>query len=187
MASYKVVSRLECYRGWATLSEVMVRSELRGHFEPAQKRVVVESGDAAAVLLMDVDTQELLFVRQLRIPLERQGDVFPLEIVAGKVDRGEEPRDTALREIREEVGHQLEHLEQVSVIYSSPGIMSEKATIFYGEYSHATKVDDGKLDEGEDLVSVCLPLAEAFAMLDRTEIRDAKTVVALHWLRNRLS
>ena len=41
----------------------------------------------------------------------------------------------------------------------------------------------GLVHEGEDIEIVELSIDEAWAMLDRGEIVDAKTVVLLQWLR----
>jgi ADP-ribose pyrophosphatase len=183
MLDFQVLSRKRVYDGWAKLDEL----EIRSGDSPTQKRIIVESGDAAAVLLHNSQKDDLLFVRQVRIPLLRHDDTTPLEIVAGKVDQGESAADAALREVEEEVGHRLQTLQPIAEMYSSAGIMSEKVSIFYGQISDATSISGGGGDETESLEFVHLPTEEALQQLERGEIRDAKTLIALLWLRNRLT
>ncbi len=182
MSHFEVVSRQRFYEGWAKLDEL----EIRTANHPSQKRIVVESGDAVGVLLHDRKAETLLFVRQLRIPLERHGEANLMEIVAGKVDEGESAADAALREVEEEVGHRLESLKLLYEMYGSPGILSEKLSIYYGQISTETCISDGGGDDSEDLEFVELAETEAFRQLDAGEIRDAKTIIALQWLRSRL-
>jgi ADP-ribose pyrophosphatase len=183
MSDFKVLSRTRLVDGWAKLDELEVRI---GSGKP-QKRFVVEAGDAAAVLLHDRVAKTVLLVRQLRIPLQRHGEVTPLEIVAGKVDEGESDAEAARREVEEEVGHRLETLEPIGHVYPSPGILSEKISLFYGEISPSTAISGGGGDETEELEFVEISESEVFDMLDRAVLHDAKTVIALQWLRNRLS
>ena len=161
--------------------------EIRTKGKSAQKRLVVEAGDAAAVLLHNLQTDRLLFVRQLRVPLIRHDEADSLEIVAGKVDQGESAADAAMREAEEEVGHRLESLQPIAHVYASPGILSEKISLFYGKISEQTTISGGGGDETEELEFVEFSTEEAFRMLDEGKIRDGKTVVALLWLRNRLT
>ncbi len=182
MPDFEVLSRERVYDGWAKLDELLIRID--ANREP-QKRLVVEAGDAAAVLLHDDSADELLFVKQLRVALERHEGTRPLEIVAGKVDQGESPADAALREVEEEVGHRLESLELIAEMYPSVGILSEKVSIFYGMISEGSSMSGGGGDSTEDLEFVRMPTAEAFERLDAGDVKDAKTLIALMWLRRR--
>ena len=40
-------------------------------------------------------------------------------------------------------------------------------------------------DEGEDIISEWIPEEEVFAMIERGEIKDAKTLVALLWYKEK--
>ena len=146
--------------------------------EPA-KRLSVERGDAAAVLIHDVAKDFLIFVRQFRYPTRRHGEPWLLEIVAGAIDPGEDAEEAARREAMEEVGMRLDAIEKVAEMYGSPGGMSEKITVFYAE--GILEARGGGLD-GEDVETVQMSTDEAFEMLGRGEIRDAKTLIALQWL-----
>lgn len=184
----KVYERERVYRGWLQVDRLKIsHREPDGGWSPPYLREVVECGFAVAILLQNVQSKELLFVRQLRVPLERHDDVFPLEIVAGKVEDGETAEAAAMREVAEEVDLHLEEITPICSVYPSPGVLSEVVHIFFGEYSAASGSVHGQASGSEVVTPVTLTVAEAWAQFQSGEIRDAKTVVALQWLaaRNR--
>ena len=146
--------------------------------EPA-KRLSVERGDAAAVLIDDEAKDVLILVRQFRYPTLRHGEPFLLEIVAGAIDPGEDAEKAARREAEEEVGMTLSGLEKIAEMYGSPGGLSEKVSIFY---ARGTRTGEGGGLEGEDVETVEMTRSEAFGALERGEIHDGKTLIALQWL-----
>ena len=145
-------------------------------------RLSVERGDAAAVLVHDEAKDVLLFVRQFRYPTLRHGEPFLLEIVAGAIDEGEDAEEAARREAEEEVGMALTDLQEIALMYGSPGGLSELMTIFYAK---GTRTGEGGGLEGEDLETVEIGREEAIARMRQGEFRDAKTLIALQWLAGR--
>jgi 8-oxo-dGTP pyrophosphatase MutT (NUDIX family) len=105
-----------------------------------------------------------------------------LEIPAGTLDvEGESELECAQRELAEEAELQAEHWEVLQVVYPSPGFLTEKVTIFAAtELSPA----GGARDEDEEIEVVRLDLAQIDAALP--QIRDATTVIALLYLRQKL-
>ncbi|RYG21175.1 NUDIX domain-containing protein [bacterium] len=168
------------YEGFFSVDEATVTYEKAdGTWSKPSKRLSVERGDAAAVLIHDLEKDTLIFVRQYRYPTARHGEPWPLEIVAGSLDEGETPEEAARRESEEEVGIKPDRLEKIAEMYSSPGGLSEKISIFYAEGRHT---GGGGGLEGEDVDLVEIPREEALAMVRRGEIRDGKSLVALLWL-----
>lgn len=98
------------------------------------------------------------------------------EIPAGKMDLGEEPDKAAARELCEETGYSAE-LKKLLDIYPSPGYTDEVIHIYFAD---GGKFVGAKLDEGEFLNCEFLPVEEVFAMVERGEINDAKTVAAVY-------
>ena len=84
-------------------------------------REVVEHPGGVAIFAMD-DQDRVALVRQYRYPM---GEIV-LELPAGKLEKGEDPRDSGLRELREETGLIPGVFESMGVSYSSPGILAER-------------------------------------------------------------
>lgn len=180
MRETRVESVRRVYEGFFSVDEATVTYEKQdGSWSKPSKRLSVERGDSAAVLIHNVEKDTLVFVRQYRYPTDRHGEPWLLEIVAGSIDEGETAEQAARREAEEEVGIKPDRLEKVAEMYPSPGGMSEKISIFYAE---GRPTGGGGGLEGEDVELVEIPREEAIAMVRRGEIRDGKSLVALLWL-----
>ncbi len=142
------------------------------------RREVVEHPGAVAILPWD--GERLTLVRQWRYAAGRA----LLEVPAGTLDPGELPAATARRELAEEVELAADRWEQGPSFFSAPGFCTEYLTVFLAtELRHTPDVAH---DEDEELEPVSLTLDEALAAIDRGEIEDAKSLVAIFWLARRL-
>lgn len=136
------------------------------------KREYVRHIGAAAVLPITKEGDALL-VKQFRYPFDR----LLLEIPAGKRDSfTEDFRNTAQRELEEETGMQCENLIPLGEYYSSPAILDEVIALYL-----ATDLETGKqhTDDDEFLELVRVPFPELVKMVERNEIPDGKTQVAV--------
>ena len=171
------------------VDEAVLRHERRdGSLSPELSRLNLERGDGVAALLHQTDEDYVVLVRQFRYPTWlRDGPGWILEIVAGMLEESEDPQEAMRREIREETGYRVAALESVSSFYLTPGGSSERIHLFYAAVSSADRLDQGggMAEENEDIEIVTMPVAEAFAAVDRGDIIDAKTLIALMWLRGR--
>jgi 8-oxo-dGTP pyrophosphatase MutT (NUDIX family) len=143
--------------------------------EEVQREIV---GHPGAVAVVAHDGERLFLVRQ---PREAVGAPDLLELPAGKLDEeGEEPLDTAKRELAEEIGKAAEHWEHLKTTFTSPGFTDERVHVFL-----ATGLSDrsAEVEENERIDIVTHPLAELDALID--EATDAKTLVGLYELRRR--
>ena len=99
-----------------------------------------------------------------------------IEIPAGTREPGEPPLDSARRELEEETGYRAARWEELAEVYASPGILSERMHVFL-----ASELTPGepRREANEEIENLVVTWAEALAMLDRGEIVDGKTIVAL--------
>lgn len=136
----------------------------------AQREVVDHPGGVAIVGL--TENNEVLMVRQFRYPYKET--IY--EIPAGKLEKGEDPREAAIREFREECGAVAEKFDPLGEIYPTPGYCGEIIRIFY-----ATDLTFGEqeLDEDEYLEVIKMPFSECVAKIMSGEIKDAKTIVGI--------
>jgi ADP-ribose pyrophosphatase len=140
-------------------------------------REVVEHPGAVAVLALD-HQGKVMMVRQFRQPAA----AVLLEVPAGKLEPGEEPLHCAQRELAEETGLQAGSWRSLGWFYLSPGFCDEKIHLFLArELSPAEP--PLTTDEEEAVEVIHLPLEEAFRMMDRGDLNDAKTVIALQLAR----
>jgi nudix-type nucleoside diphosphatase (YffH/AdpP family) len=159
--------------------------EYRDGRRERQHREVYVRGDAAVVLPYDAARGTVLLTRQLRLPAFLHGDTEPLiEACAGVIEDAS-AANCALREAREELGYVLSDLKLAFRGYSSPGCLQECIYGFIAAYTPEAQLDSGggAADEGEDIEVLELSLDEAFAMIAKGEIIDAKTIALLQHLK----
>lgn len=145
----------------------------------ALRRDVVRHPGGVAVLPIQGETA--YFVSQRRAPF---ADAV-LEIPAGKREPGIDPAELARRELAEEIGAEAEGLSLLTVIYPSPGYSDEVIHIFAAHgLRFGTRAPDGA--EEREAKVVTLSIDDALSRIERGELRDAKTQVALlSWAKRR--
>ena len=138
------------------------------------KREVVDHAGGASVLY--VREGKVLLVRQFRYPYMEE----TLEIPAGKLNPGEDPAQTAARELAEETGWQPASVEHMFTIYPTPGYSAEKIYIYR---AHGVREGQVHPDEEEFVTAAFYPIDEVLSMIEKGEIKDAKTIIAVMSLR----
>ena len=136
-------------------------------------REVCEHVGGVGVLPIDKDGNVIL-VRQFRYAF----DTKLLEMPAGKMDHGpEDAEECGIRELKEETGCTAGRIVPLGAIYPSPGFLTEVTYLFA-----ALDLTEGEMqpDEDEFVEVVRLPITEVEKMIERDEIRDAKTVAAMY-------
>ncbi len=128
----------------------------------------------AVVVIAFTDARELVLERQFRYPPGREF----IELPAGKIDAGEDPADTAKRELAEETGYLASRWRHLGVMHPSIGYSNEHIEIFLAEGLSAAPA---KLDDEEFLEVFTLPLATAIEWVRTGAISDSKSVAALFW------
>jgi ADP-ribose pyrophosphatase len=133
---------------------------------------VLEGGGFASVVPLTREG-EVVMVRQWRQPL----GAFTLELPSGGVDRGEDPREAAERELYEETGFRAVGLEYLASVHTSTGRSDERCHLFRCQ---AVRDPGGPRPEPTEFITVVeLPLGEALGAISDGTITDAATVLGL--------
>jgi len=167
----KRLSREILYRGKVfdlLVDEVQYPSGNKGRREIAH-----HPGGAVALPVMD--DGRVIFVRQLRYPFGER----LLELPAGKLSAGEDPREAAGRELEEETGWTAGKLDFLASLYTSPGFCDEVLHIYLATQLRPSP-GGPRREEGEATMTLeVLTLDEALALVERNKIKDAKTMIGI--------
>ncbi|MDE2572646.1 MAG: NUDIX hydrolase [bacterium] len=132
---------------------------------------VVEHPGAVCILAQPAPG-EVVMIRQYRPAVGR----YLWEVPAGKLEPGERPVDCAVRELREETGYRCERMRELWTFYASPGFCNELLHLCVAE---GLSAGTAQPEPYEDIRVQTMSLADAWAMVERGEIPDAKTQIAL--------
>lgn len=141
------------------------------------RREVVRHAGSVAVLAIQ-DDGKIVLVRQYRYPV----DAFVWELPAGRLDDGESPEQAAQRELQEEIGFKAGQLQKMAFFHTTPGFCDESMHVFRATGLVASKAQG---DEDERIEVQAFTLSDLEAMIDRGEIREGKTLVAILLERRR--
>ena len=140
----------------------------------ATREVVRHPG--AVVIVPFVDEQTVLLEWQYRYPLGRH----LWEVPAGKLEAGEDRLESAKRELVEETGYQAGEWREILSFISAAGFCDEELSLFF---ARNLSYVGHKRDEGEFLHVEATSLEKAWEMLAKGDITDAKTIIALLWIK----
>jgi ADP-ribose pyrophosphatase len=140
------------------------------------KREIIKHPGAVAILPI-TDDGKIVMVEQYRKALERT----LVEIPAGKLEKGEDPEDSARRELEEETGYVCANLDWLISFYTSPGFADEIVHVYIAT-GLSKKENAAALDEDEFVNIVELSLTEAKQYIEAKKIYDAKTAYAVQYL-----
>jgi ADP-ribose pyrophosphatase len=139
----------------------------------ASREYVLHPGASMVVPIFSDGT--VLVERQYRHPSRKIYTEFP----AGKIDSGEDPVVTAIRELREETGYQCQEIAHITSINNAIAYSDEHIELYFAR--GLTEVGK-KLDQGEFIN--CMVVTPAWLMNEMLEgrLNDVKTQVGLWWL-----
>lgn len=148
------------------------------------ERDVLRGGRVIVLLALDLPRDRLVMLRQFRPGAQLAtgaGDL--VEVVAGRVEKGEDLVEAARREAMEEIGIAVGPPVPVLDFLSSPGISDEYATLFVAAADSAgIPANAGAAHEREMTRPFAVPIDEALAALAANTVRSAYTLISLQWL-----
>ena len=183
----QIIDETREYDGFFKIDKAVFQYEqFDGTMSEPTTRLNFNRGDSVGVLLCNPAKHTVVLVKQFRYPTYiNNGPGWILEIVAGLQDKDTEAVKIARAEVIEEAGYNLKKSQFICTFYVSPGGTSERIHLYVGYVDEADRVGDGGglKSHHEDTQVVELKFDEAFAMIETGEICDAKTIIALQWLK----
>ncbi|KQT31465.1 GDP-mannose pyrophosphatase [Chryseobacterium sp. Leaf405] len=171
---------------WYTLKKVTFTIQKKDGTVELQSREAYDRGNGAVILLYNKNSDTVILTRQFRLPTFINGNPsgMLIEACAGLLD-DDDPEECIKRETEEETGYKISKVEKIFEAYMSPGSVTEILHFFIAEYSKEMKIaDGGGLDEeGENIEVLELLFNDALEMIDSGEIKDAKTIMLLQYIR----
>lgn len=171
---------------WYTLKKITYQFTKKNGEVITQNREAYDRGNGATILLYNGAQKTVILTRQFRLPTYINGNEsgMLIETCAGLLDQ-ENPEECIKRETEEETGYQIKDVQKVFEAYMSPGSVTEILYFFIAAYSKDMKVSEGGgLDHEEENIEVLeIPFEEAMNMVNLGEIKDAKTIMLLQYLR----
>nr|WP_174826028.1 NUDIX domain-containing protein [Ruegeria arenilitoris] len=185
-----VQSHRRAYVNYFGMEELEVQHRQHdGTMGPVLHRSGLMQGAAVVVLPYDPVRDAVLLVEQFRAPVFLIDDPEPWmwEPVAGMIDPGETPEQSAYREAQEEAQVTLDALEYAGGAYSSSGSSTEYIYLYVGLGDLTRTIDNGGLaSEGEDIRTQILPYDTFMQKVDNNEFKDLPLLSLANWLaRNR--
>ena len=149
-----------------------------------QIRESYDRGNGAAVFMFNRNTQNIVLIRQFRLPSYLNGNDsgFLIEACAGLLDN-DDPETCIKKEIEEETGIRVTKVSKILEAYMTPGAVTEQIHYFIAEYTDAMKISKGGglSEEQEDIEVLEMPFTKAIELLHNGEIKDAKTIILLQY------
>ncbi len=160
------------------LLEAGIFKVIKNTYQGGMERVFIAHPGAVTIIATTPD-DKLLLIKQFRAPAKE----WLWEIPAGTLEPGEEPLFCAQRELEEETGFSSNNWQHLFPLTLAPGYSSEIIHFFRAkDVSPVTEARAG--DEDELIYLREISKKEAQKMLDRQEIKDAKTRIGIYeWMR----
>ena len=181
----EIIKREECFKGFYQLHRVHLRHELfAGGMSREISREVFVRHDAVCVLPYDPQRDEVVLIEQFRVgAMGKAQTPWLIELVAGLIDKVEEPEEVARREGEEEAGLTFSSLWPITRYFPSPGGSTEFVHLYLGRCS---TVGVGGLhgleEEAEDIRVTVWAYEDALQAVRDGRISNAASIIALQWL-----
>jgi ADP-ribose pyrophosphatase len=134
------------------------------------REVVTHPG--SVVVLPVLPDGRILLVRQYRHATRQ----YLWELVAGRIEPDETPRQAAARELIEETGYRAKRLRVFLDVFPTPGFLEERMYILLAQELTS---GDARPEEDEKITVSAFAGAKLMQMIRRGKLRDAKSIAGL--------
>ncbi|AXA55992.1 NUDIX domain-containing protein [Pseudomonas thivervalensis] len=180
-----IVKRETCFKGFYELDRLVLRHELfAGGMSREISRELFVRHDAVCVLPYDPQRDEVVLIEQFRVgAIGKTTNPWLVELVAGLIDKDEQPEEVAHREAQEEAGLVFAALWPMTQYFPSPGGSNEFVHLFLGRCdSTGAGGLHGLLEEAEDIRVKVWAYEDALQAVRDGRICNAASIIALQWL-----
>ena len=140
------------------------------------REVVLHNG--AVAIIPVIDEENILLVKQFRYPTDK----ILLELPAGTLNKNENPKSCAKRELEEETGFQAKKFIQILETFVAPGYSNEIMYTFVATDLYKTQRN---LDYDENIEVVKIKVKEVMKLILDGKITDAKTICGILIAKNK--
>ena len=183
-SKYKILGKKIIHNGFFKMNEVTLKyQKYDGKWSNEIKRELFGGAQVSAVLPYDPDNKKIVLIQQFRPgTMSRNNDNYLDEIVAGIIDQGETPEETAIRECFEETGCRAKNLRAIQGYFPAPGSSESFYHLFLGEVVAPSKeIIKGLENENEDILVKSYSLEKVKEKMEKGEFLNGITLVALQW------
>ena len=183
-SKFKILNKKNIHNGFFKMNEITLKyKKYDGSWSNEIKRELFGGAQVSAVLPYDPENKKIVLIQQFRPgTISRDSNNYLDEIVAGIIDPGESPKDTAIRECLEETGCKVKNLRSIQGYFPAPGSSESFYHLFLGEIDtfEGERVM-GLESENEDILVRSYKLSDVKEMMEKGEILNGLTLIALQW------
>ena len=181
---YKIINNKNLYSGFFSLNKYeFIHKKNNGKWTDKIEREIFSGAHVSTLLPYDPIKKEIILIQQFRAGvLSRYDENYLLEIVAGIIDEGENPEQTAIRECFEETGCEVKEIRPIQSYFPAPGSSESYYHLYLGEINafDGEKIK-GLKKENEDILVKSFKIDEVRQMLKEKKIMNGLTLIALQW------
>ena len=183
-SKFKILDKKIIHNGFFKMKEITLKyQKYDGKWSNEIKRELFGGAQVSAVLPYDPDNNKIVLIQQFRPgTISKKSDNYLDEIVAGIIDKGETPEETAIRECFEETGCKAKNLRPIQGYFPAPGSSESFYHLFLGEVVAPNKeIIKGLENENEDILVKSFSFEEVKKKMENNEILNGLTLIALQW------
>jgi len=183
-SKFEIINKKNIHNGFFKMNEYILKyKKYDGSWSKEVKREIFGGAMVSAVLPYDPVKREIVLIQQFRPgTIAKEFNNYLYEIVAGIIDTGETAEDTAKRECLEETGCKIKKITPIQGYFPAPGSSESFYHLFLGEIDtfEGERVM-GLESENEDILVRSYKLSDVKEMMEKGEILNGLTLIALQW------
>jgi len=183
-SKFKILNKKNIHNGFFKMNEITLKyKKYDGSWSNEIKRELFGGAQVSAVLPYDPENKKIVLIQQFRPgTISRDSNNYLDEIVAGIIDPGESPKDTAIRECLEETGCKVKNLRSIQGYFPAPGSSESFYHLFLAEVIAPDKeAIRGLENENEDILVKSYTFEQVKEKMEKNEILNGLTLIALQW------